>query len=339
MRTGAFLAVTTALALICYVGGAPRDAVKLRPMIPESFIALTQVVTDYPTYRVTGTGMWAYDMPAGRSFESVRVDQREHRELDIQRLDRYDLGKSWNIVEANMNSTCDEFLVHGALPQAWGWVNEASYEGERSMDGHNYDVWAFKVGYAQVYLAVAPEHPDVPVYLIRESPANNSTTRFVGFYSLVPDVGYFGVPEFCRDRAVKVEPLLGCVGRSTMQKRAQVWVDHRVPYNQGGQYGGYRTDCSGYVSMAWETAKPGYTTFTLPHIAHPISKASLQPGDVLLCTTEHVLIFDGWSGGGKTHFMAFEETRPGEGTVKRVTPYPYWYNTGCFKPYRFNQVC
>jgi len=124
-----------------------------------------------------------------------------------------------------------------------------------------------------------------------------------------------------------------------MIARAQVWVEKKVPYNQGAEYDGYREDCSGYVSMAWETAKPGYTTFTLPQISKPISKDDLQPGDVLLCTTEHVVLFGGWSDASKTQYVAYEETKPGEGTVKRVTPYPYWYNTGCFKPYRFNSVC
>jgi hypothetical protein len=50
----------------------------------------------------------------------------------------------------------------------------------------------------------------------------------------------------------------------------------------------------------------------------------LQPGDVLLCRSEHVVIFGGWSG--PSHYIAYEETRPGEGTVRRVTPYPYWYH-------------
>jgi hypothetical protein len=42
-----------------------------------------------------------------------------------------------------------------------------------------------------------------------------------------------------------------CTARSTMISRAQDWADKHIPYNQGGTYDGYRTDCSGYVSMAW----------------------------------------------------------------------------------------
>jgi len=124
-----------------------------------------------------------------------------------------------------------------------------------------------------------------------------------------------------------------------MINRADVWVVNHVPYNQGATYGGYREDCSGYVSMAWETSKPGYTTFTMPGISKEITKAELQNGDVLLCTTEHVVLFGGWADASHANYIAYEETRPGEGTVKRVTPYPYWYNTGCFIPHRYDSVC
>jgi len=124
-----------------------------------------------------------------------------------------------------------------------------------------------------------------------------------------------------------------------MISRAQVWVDRHIPYSQTTTYEGYREDCSGYVSMAWGTSKPGYTTFTMHEIAHPISKNELSPGDVLLCASEHVVLFGGWANSQHSEYTSYEETRPGEGTVKRVTPYPYWYNTACFKPYRYNSVC
>jgi hypothetical protein len=44
---------------------------------------------------------------------------------------------------------------------------------------------------------------------------------------------------------------LKCVARNTMIARGQSWVDKHVPYNQQGSYEGYRTDCSGFVSMCW----------------------------------------------------------------------------------------
>jgi hypothetical protein len=57
-----------------------------------------------------------------------------------------------------------------------------------------------------------------------------------------------------------------------MLARGQDWVDKKIPYSQTKTYDGYRTDCSGYVSMIWELAKPGLTTFTMHTVAHNISK-------------------------------------------------------------------
>ena len=32
---------------------------------------------------------------------------------------------------------------------------------------------------------------------------------------------------------------------------AKTWLNPAVPYSQSAYHNGYRTDCSGYVSMAW----------------------------------------------------------------------------------------
>ena len=162
--------------------------------------------------------------------------------------------------------------------------------------------------------------------------------EFIEFKPVKPRDPWFVVPAKC-ESTDPIPHKLGCVARSTMISRAQSWVDAHVPYNQEGDYAGYREDCSGYVSMAWEAAKPGYTTSTLHEIASPISKDQLTPGDVLLCEGEHVVLFGGWANSERSSYLAFEETRPGEGTVKRNDPYPYFYNTACFKPYRYNAVC
>lgn len=132
---------------------------------------------------------------------------------------------------------------------------------------------------------------------------------------------------------------LTCLARSTIIARGQDWVNKKVPYSQSGTHDGYRTDCSGFVSMAWELSKPGLTTYTMHTVAHNIAKDQLQPGDALNCDSEHIVLFAGWSDSSKTHYVAMEETRPGEGTVKRVTPYPYWSNQGCFHPIRYNNAC
>jgi len=204
-----------------------------------------------------------------------------------------------------------------------------------------YDVWTLTMGYGTVAVAT---RGNTPGYFFLTGEVRNISVQFMSWQNAITNTSTFDIPNNCMraNEAVKekIAPgQVGCEQRSTMIARAQVWVDNHVPYNQGGTYQGYREDCSGYVSMAWETSKPGYTTFTLPQISSPITKSELQDGDVLLCTTEHVVLFGGWADSSKTQYVAFEETRPGEGTVRRVTPYPYWYNTGCFRPYRYHNVC
>lgn len=68
---------------------------------------------------------------------------------------------------------------------------------------------------------------------------------------------------------------LKCVARSTIVARGQDWVNKHVPYSQSKTYDGYRTDCSGFVSMAWMLSKPGLTTSTLKGVSHSINKADL----------------------------------------------------------------
>lgn len=97
---------------------------------------------------------------------------------------------------------------------------------------------------------------------------------------------------------------LKCVARGTMIQRGQSWVDKHVPYNQGGSYEGYRTDCSGFVSMCWELAKPGLTTFTMHTVAHNINKDELAPGDALNCDSRHIVLFAGWADGSKSQYVA-----------------------------------
>ncbi len=110
-------------------------------------------------------------------------------------------------------------------------------------------------------------------------------------------------PETDMNSLTKDESLK-CVARSTMIARGQSWVDQHVPYNQGGTHDGYRTDCSGFVSMCWQLATPGLTTSTLPSASSTIGRDALQPGDAILCPGTHVVLFAGWSDS--SHYVAME---------------------------------
>lgn len=132
---------------------------------------------------------------------------------------------------------------------------------------------------------------------------------------------------------------LQCLDRKTVQSRAQDWIDKKVPYSQTTTHEGYRMDCSGYVSMSWELAKPGLTTQTMHTASHSINKDQLTVGDAMNCESYHVLLFMGWSDSSKTHYIGLEESSSANCTVKRITPYPYWTHTDCFHPIRYHNIC
>ncbi|MCT7969177.1 hypothetical protein NG799_22945, partial [Laspinema sp. D1] len=93
--------------------------------------------------------------------------------------------------------------------------------------------------------------------------------------------------------------------------RAKVWVDGQIPYNQGKYYQGYRQDCSGFVSMAWQLPVSAVTS-TLPQYAITLqSKEQLQPGDAInnrgIGNGGHVVLFVRWVDKAKGTFIAYEE--------------------------------
>lgn len=103
---------------------------------------------------------------------------------------------------------------------------------------------------------------------------------------------------------------------SQIVARAKIWVDNKVPYNQGAYRDGYRTDCSGFASYAWQVKKSN----GLPDNPDGIRLAddygvridfnSLQPGDIIANRSKgdygHVVIFVRWITQGST-FVAYEE--------------------------------
>ncbi|WP_194917346.1 C40 family peptidase [Catenulispora rubra] len=143
----------------------------------------------------------------------------------------------------------------------------------------------------------------------------------------------------------------GSISASEILSRAASW--NGTPYSSGVYKAGpggdvsYRTDCSGYVSMAFHLSGSP-STIDLPSYVHSISKADLQPGDILGVlgpgtggNAGHVLIFDGWADSGHTQYNAWEDSGD-QGVHHGVIPYPYWPNTSgpspsLYQPYRYNK--
>ncbi|MET7299909.1 hypothetical protein [Embleya sp. NPDC005575] len=126
-------------------------------------------------------------------------------------------------------------------------------------------------------------------------------------------------------------------GGGEIVARAKRWADLRLGYSMSGLHDGYRTDCSGLVSMAWGLPPPGLTTVTLPEVSHRIARDELRPGDILLNTAPgaagHTLIFAGWADEAHTTYHAYEESAS-KGAHYGTVPYPYWPGHGAFRPYR-----
>jgi hypothetical protein len=114
--------------------------------------------------------------------------------------------------------------------------------------------------------------------------------------------------------------------------RADAWYRESLDYSQDRCYGGeigytsadwsgsilggchrpsYRTDCSGFVSMAWNlpfsyaTPRPG-DGLDLADITRPIPKEQLRPGDALIANGPHVRLFEKWTNRSRTRYLAYD---------------------------------
>ncbi|MET8948784.1 peptidoglycan-binding protein [Streptomyces sp. NPDC004542] len=131
--------------------------------------------------------------------------------------------------------------------------------------------------------------------------------------------------------------------RTAIIERAKTWVTAQVPYSMTEYWSdGYRQDCSGYVSMAWNLGSNEWTG-SLGQYGVKIGKEELQPGDMLLFHNpadpekgSHVVIFGGWTDYTHTYYTAYEQTPPH--TRRQATPYAYWTNSDKYVPYRYKGV-
>jgi hypothetical protein len=110
----------------------------------------------------------------------------------------------------------------------------------------------------------------------------------------------------------------GKITRSELIARAYNWYERKPAYNPGGslsdagQTRPYRTDCSGFVDMAWHLNSDDNTDgfASQPSRFVEISgrggaKSGLQPGDVLDDTIDgHAFLFEGWESD-HVHFSYF----------------------------------
>jgi hypothetical protein len=142
------------------------------------------------------------------------------------------------------------------------------------------------------------------------------------------------------------------ISRAEIVERAETWLRRPVAYSQtrfhATEHGIYRTDCSGYVSMAWALpGRPpdrygGLNTVGLVEVSLAVAKRELLPGDVLIRSagtnlTRHVVLFGGWADGEGTAYWGYEQASGGQ-TRSRVIPYPYDVDPELYEPRRYARV-
>lgn len=173
--------------------------------------------------------------------------------------------------------------------------------------------------------------------------------------------------------ALLAQPLAAlAIPRDIVLARGMVWaryvqsrdasghpLAYGVPYSQskyalqsgapvGTSSQGWRTDCSGFVSMCLNlrsSSSVPYSTWThematTPSKYYLITTAQLLPGDFMLAAdtwgsgSPHVALWCGWANDAHTKYWALEQTSSSthSGTIYHVRDYP---GSAYYRPYRY----
>jgi hypothetical protein len=144
----------------------------------------------------------------------------------------------------------------------------------------------------------------------------------------------------------------GPISRSEIISRGQYWIKKHVPYNGDTTYPDpdgvkYRTDCSGFVSMALHTTAPGVSTVGMINIAKEINPKDLQPGDFVGVLGEgtagsagHVTLFLSWVDATNKSYKSLEcmSTNDIKGCVAFERPIGWGTHGRVSKAYRYIRV-
>lgn len=144
----------------------------------------------------------------------------------------------------------------------------------------------------------------------------------------------------------------GTVRRREVLQRARFWVDQRVHYlTRDGVHPAtapdpagrsYRTDCSGFVCMAWHAGTEP-STAEFDSIGYGIARADLLPGDALLWKGiggygpdgGHVVVFAGWTS--LDGYLGYD-LRGGNRACGEPMPFPYRHGDPRYVPWRYRHI-
>ncbi len=91
--------------------------------------------------------------------------------------------------------------------------------------------------------------------------------------------------------------------------RGFAWLDDDVPYSQSASHEGYRTDCSGFVSMCWDLGKSSNTSALVAGDSNTKlgSYEELAPAAARL-KSGHVVLFLAWNDDAHTGACVLEQS-------------------------------
>jgi len=105
----------------------------------------------------------------------------------------------------------------------------------------------------------------------------------------------------------------GSAARQRAIQRGFGWLDANVAYSQSKYYASYRTDCSGFISMAWELG----TSYTTANFISGGGQSyrlggfnELIPGDAIVRRSNgagHIVMFLGWNDASKSSACVLEQ--------------------------------
>jgi hypothetical protein len=158
----------------------------------------------------------------------------------------------------------------------------------------------------------------------------------------------------CTDTSSPEGTIYGCMAA----QRAMSWINANggqgVIYDTGNTYPDpsgvpYRTDCSGFVSMALHLTPTGLDALNSADMYEAngfvdVAKDNLQQGDILTNPIAgpdgHVVLFDHWTDSSHTAYWGFEQHGPSGsyGTAYRIIQYPYDPGHGNFYPQHYTRL-
>ncbi len=164
-----------------------------------------------------------------------------------------------------------------------------------------------------------------------------------------------------------IPTIASAIPRDVVLSRGMVWVRANTPYSQA-RYAfengtlvplptadprsvGYRTDCSGFVSMCWNLRNSAGNPINLdtagldsPTYAVAVTKEQLEPGDMMLRAKDkvtgggHAVIFMEWADTAHATYWSLEEQGDDHGTIKNLRNYDKDYTKSYFRPYRYRYI-